>query len=167
MPVLLSDIPPIHLQVDDPIGSATDASWGPSVDRENYDSEARYLQVVDIQVGEDVLAPQKDFRIRFFETEDTDKRGIGLESCQDGPQCSIFLEDYPDNLTPDPQRSDTHVLTASGESVARFTEFAVEPQLRKSDKARQFRDCDVLNDLFLATLCKSSKKWLLCFAACN
>ena len=142
------------LQVDDPIGTATDASWGPSVRRGDFDDMAEYLDVIDINVGDEVLSPQKDFRIKFFQTDDPDKRGIGMESCSDLPQCDIFLNEFPDNLVPDPVRPSTHVLSASGESVPKYTGYTVEPEVRKTDKARQFKQCEKVDDIFLAATCE-------------
>ena len=144
----------MHSQVDDPIGTATDASWGPSVSRAAYSDRERYLQVVDL--SDDVLSPQKDFRIKFFQTDDPDKRGVGLASCSDQPQCDEFLNNFPDNLKPDPARPETHVLTETGSSVPKYSDYVVEPRLRKTDKPRQFRECAAMDDIFLATTCESS-----------
>ena len=143
----------MHVQVDDPIGTATDASWGPSVSRSAYIDTSRYLEVIGLT--EDPLSAQKDFRIKFFQTADPEKSGVGIESCIDQPQCEVFLNQFPDNLTPDPARSATHVLTTSGASVPRFNNYAVPPEPRKTDKARQFRECAVLDDIFLKTTCEA------------
>ncbi len=100
------------------------------------------------------MSAQKDFRVKFFQTDDPDKRGVGMDSCKDFPQCQIFLENFPDNLTPDPARPNTHVLTTTGQSVDKFPDYTVEPVLRQTDKARQFRDCAAMDEIFLATVCE-------------
>ena len=151
----------MYLQVNDPIGTATDASWGPSVSRSTYDNRDRYLEVVDL--AEEPLSPQKDFRIKFFQTDDPNKSGVGVESCIDQPYCQVFLNQFPDNLTPDPEHPETHVLTTSGTSVPKYGEYAMEPELRKTDKSRQFRECAAMDDIFLATTCEAEHHLLPCY----
>lgn len=143
--------------VADPIAEATDLSMGPSVKYTCRTSEEgllieddcvgemptqeRYLQLLDMQ--EDSEAAQRDFRLKFFQTEDAEKTGIGRGVCMHRLSCKTFTNRYGDLTGPYKPPADTDV----------FSDYAIDPSSGEfKSKDRQFQECSKMDQLFMATV---------------
>ena len=143
--------------VADPIAEATDLSMGSSVQYSCRTSEAgllieedcagtmptqeRYLELLDMQ--EDSEAAQRDFRLKFFQTEDSEKTGIGRGVCMHRLSCDTFTNRYGDL---------EGVYKTPADTFA-FSDYAIDPSSDEfKSKDQQFQDCSNMDELFLATV---------------